>query len=52
MNKIFMYLKNNFSAYKLIEGWPNWPEKWLNVFGASGSGKLIYQKFWKKNKKS
>ena len=29
----------NFSAYKLIEEWPVWPGKWLNVFGASGSGK-------------
>ena len=30
---------NNFSAYRLIESWPNWPGKWLNVFGATGSGK-------------
>ena len=35
----FFVSGNNFSAYKLIEGWPTWPGKWLNVFGASGSGK-------------
>ena len=35
----FFVSDNNFSAYKLIEGWPTWPGKWLNVFGASGSGK-------------
>ena len=30
---------NNFSAYKLIEGWPNWPDKWVNIYGPSGCGK-------------
>ena len=35
----FYVSSNNFSAYKLIESWPNWPGKWLNVFGGSGSGK-------------
>ena len=35
----FFVSKNNFSAYKLIESWPTWPGKWLNIFGASGSGK-------------
>ena len=35
---------NNFSAYKLIESWPNWPGKWLNIFGASGSGKTHLSK--------
>ena len=29
-SKIFMY-QNNFSAYKLIENWPNWSGKWLNI---------------------
>ena len=24
---------NNFSAYRLIESWPNWPGKWVNIFG-------------------
>ena len=35
---------NNFSAYKLIESWPNWPGKWLNIFGESGSGKTHLSK--------
>ncbi len=35
----FFVSSNNFAAYKLIESWPNWPGKWLNVFGATGSGK-------------
>ncbi len=35
----FFVSSNNFSAYKLIESWPNWSSKWLNVFGAPGSGK-------------
>ena len=30
---------NNFSAYKLIESWPNWSEKWVNIFGPKGCGK-------------
>ena len=25
----FYVSTNNFSAYKLIESWPNWPGKWL-----------------------
>ena len=29
----FFVSSNNFSAYKLIESWPNWPGKWLNIFG-------------------
>ena len=35
----FFVSSNNFSAYKLIESWPTWPGKWLNIYGASGSGK-------------
>ena len=35
----FFVSSNNFSAYKLIEGWPHWPGKWLNIFGEKGSGK-------------
>ena len=35
----FFVSNNNFSAFKLIESWPNWPGKWLNIFGENGSGK-------------
>jgi len=30
---------NNYSAFKLIDGWPDWPGKWLNIYGEKGSGK-------------
>jgi len=35
----FYVSKNNFSAYRLIESWPNWPDKWFNIFGPTGCGK-------------
>ena len=48
----FFVSSNNFSAYKLIESWPNWPSKWLNVFGASGSGKTHLANILEKKIKS
>ena len=44
----FYVSSNNFSAYRLIESWPNWPDKWLNIFGASGSGKTHLSKILEK----
>ena len=44
----FFVSSNNFSAYKLIEEWPIWPGKWLNIFGASGSGKTHLAKILEK----
>ena len=44
----FYVSSNNFSAYKLIEGWPNWPGKWLNVFGSKGCGKTHLSKILEK----
>ncbi len=44
----FFISSNNFSAYKLIESWPIWPGKWLNIFGASGSGKTHLAKILEK----
>ena len=44
----FFVSSNNFSAYKLIEEWPVWPGKWLNIFGASGSGKTHLAKILEK----
>ncbi len=44
----FFVSSNNFSAFKLIESWPNWPGKWLNIFGASGSGKTHLAKILEK----
>ena len=44
----FYVSNNNFSAYKLIESWPNWPGKWLNVFGSKGCGKTHLSKILEK----
>ncbi len=44
----FYVSSNNFSAYKLIESWPNWPGKWLNVYGDNGSGKTHLAKILEK----
>ena len=48
----FYVSKNNFLAYKLIEDWPNWSSKWLNVFGVSGSGKTHLSKILEKKIKN
>ena len=39
---------NNFSAYQLIESWPNWPGKWVNIFGPKGCGKTHLSNILKK----
>ncbi len=39
---------NNFSAYKLIESWPNWPDKWVNIHGPNGCGKTHLSNILKK----
>ncbi len=44
----FYVSKNNFSAYKLIESWPNWPGKWVNLYGPPGSGKTHLSKIIEK----
>jgi len=48
----FYVSSNNFSAYKLVESWPNWPGKWLNIFGAAGSGKTHLSKILEKKIKN
>jgi chromosomal replication initiation ATPase DnaA len=35
----FYVSTNNFEAYKLIESWPKWSSKFINIFGPSGCGK-------------
>ena len=37
--KDFFVSTNNFEAYKLIESWPKWPDKKINIFGPRGCGK-------------
>ena len=39
---------NNFSAFKLIDSWPYWPGKWLNIFGENGCGKTHLAKILEK----
>ena len=39
---------NNFSAYRLIESWPNWSGKWVNIFGPKGCGKTHLSNILKK----
>ena len=48
----FYVSSNNFSAFKLIDNWPNWPGKWLNIYGGKGSGKTHLSKILEKNKKN
>ena len=35
----FYVSENNFNAYKLIESWPKWPSRLINIFGPQGCGK-------------
>ena len=37
--KDFYVSSNNFNAYRLIESWPMWPSKNINIYGPGGSGK-------------
>ena len=39
---------NNFSAYRLIESWPKWPDKLVNIFGPKGCGKTHLSNILKK----
>jgi len=43
---------NNFSVYRLIESWPNWSGKWVNIFGPKGCGKTHLSNILKKKIKS
>ena len=44
----FYVSTNNFSAYKLIESWPKWPSRFVNIFGPSGCGKTHLANIFKK----
>ena len=35
----FYVSKNNFNAFRLIESWPKWPSRLVNIFGPKGCGK-------------
>ena len=44
----FYVSSNNFDAFKLIESWPNWSSKFVNIFGPSGCGKTHLSNIIKK----
>ena len=44
----FYVSSNNFEAYKLIESWPNWPSRFINIFGFTGCGKTHLSNILKK----
>ena len=44
----FFVSSNNFEAYKLIESWPNWPSRFINIFGFPGCGKTHLSNILKK----
>lgn len=45
----FYVSTNNFEAYKLIETWPKWSSRFINIFGPAGCGKThLANIFYKK----
>ena len=44
----FYVSTNNFNAYKLIESWPKWSSRYVNIFGPSGCGKTHLANIFKK----
>ena len=44
----FYVSTNNFNAYKLIESWPRWSGRYVNIFGPSGCGKTHLANIFKK----
>ena len=39
LSQDFYVSKNNLNAFKLIESWPQWPSRFINIFGPIGCGK-------------
>ena len=35
----FYVARNNFNAFQLIESWPKWSSRFINIFGPKGCGK-------------
>ena len=44
----FYVSSNNFEAYKLLESWPEWPSRNVNIFGPNGCGKTHLSNILKK----
>ena len=47
----FYVSSNNFEAYKLIESYPKWINRWINVYGPKGCGKTHLANILKKKMK-
>ena len=47
----FLSPQTIFLLTNLIESWPAWPGKWLNIFGDTGSGKTHLAKILEKKLK-
>ncbi len=39
LSQDFYVSENNVKAFQLIESWPNWSSRFINIFGPKGSGK-------------
>ena len=37
LSQDFYVSENNFSAFKLIETWPKWSSRLINIFGPTGT---------------
>ena len=46
--KDFYVSSNNFDAYRLIESWPKWTGRHVNIYGPSGCGKTHLANIFKK----
>ena len=46
--KDFYVSSNNFKAYRLIESWPEWTSKNINIYGPRGCGKTHLAKILQK----
>ena len=44
----FFVSSSNFEAYKLIETWPKWPSRNINIYGPTGCGKTHPENIQKK----
>ena len=44
LSREFYVSSNNLAAFKLIENYPNWPGKCVNIFGPRGCGKTHLSK--------